>query len=100
MWLDNIMGVDLTPPSSRVTERTKPGDRRRNGGRWRVDYTGRRFGFLTVIGDAPSRWVGNGKRAMRMVRVRCDCGGKKTLLVNNLINGSVKGCGCMRRGRQ
>lgn len=51
-----------------------------------VDYTGRRFGMLVVLGrgDVP-----------RTVMVRCDCGKETRSWIQNLSKGQ-KSCGCRK----
>ena len=49
----------------------------------------RRFGRLVVVKEAPRKnkqthWV-----------CRCECGGAKTVSLNNLKNGSTQSCGCL-----
>jgi hypothetical protein len=55
----------------------------------------RRFGWLTVICDAPSIKQSDGgyKRA---VTARCDCGTEKIFAVTNLKSGNSKSCGCRK----
>ena len=56
------------------------------------DLTGQQFGFLTVIErafDKPSnhwRWL-----------CECSCGGNKIVSAHDLVGGSVRSCGCLRR---
>lgn len=56
----------------------------------RYDLTNQKFGRLTVISKAPSmnarsRWI-----------CRCECGNTKEVLGQNLRNGHVKSCGCLK----
>jgi hypothetical protein len=39
------------------------------------------------------------KGALKRVRVRCDCGKEKKVLVNSLRNGDSRSCGCFHRDR-
>lgn len=48
---------------------------------------GRRFGFLTVVAEAPSRYD------KRRVRVRCDCGAERTVHWQNMVRLLTKSCG-------
>lgn len=32
-------------------------------------------------------------------RCTCECGGKVTLRINNLVSGNTKSCGCLRKKR-
>ena len=54
-------------------------------------YLGHKFGKLTVTGKAASE-----KRQVLFVKVRCDCGNEKEMLLNNLVYGFSKSCGCER----
>lgn len=61
-----------------------------------IDYTGWRFGRLTVVEPAPSfkgrtRWF-----------CLCDCGEMVVVKTEYLSDGRTKSCGCLRRetGRQ
>lgn len=95
MWLTNITGSDLTPPHGAAYPKATA---RAPQPRPREDFTGRRFGRLTVTGDAADRRLASG-RTMRCVSVVCDCGTRKVVLVCNLLSGSTKGCGCLGIGR-
>jgi hypothetical protein len=52
---------------------------------------GARFGRWTVIGDPEPR----GKR--RVVLCECDCGNQKQVGTDNLLKGTSKSCGCLKR---
>ena len=51
------------------------------------DFTGQRFGMLTVLERAESnglsRWL-----------CKCDCGNTKIVFGTNLTNGKTRSCGC------
>lgn len=53
------------------------------------DLTGQKFGKLTIISLSGS----NGKR--KIWHCQCDCGNECDIIGHNLINGSVKSCGCL-----
>jgi hypothetical protein len=55
-----------------------------------VDLTGRKFGRLTVIEQAPNK--GRGKTTWLC---RCDCGQEVAVLANSLISGNTRSCGCL-----
>lgn len=55
------------------------------------DIVGRRFNMLTVISRAKNK---NGRVYWNCV---CDCGIEKSILGQNLTNGSTKSCGCFNR---
>lgn len=57
------------------------------------DLTGQRFGYVTVIGRAPSVW---GKTRWL---VRCDCGREVSISLPNLKRPN-KSCGCRRSGHR
>lgn len=51
------------------------------------DLTGRRFGRLVVLGEAPKQ---------RIV-CACDCGATKTVSRYNVLSGNTTSCGCFHR---
>lgn len=54
-----------------------------------VNITGQRFGRLVsirVVSKSPTRW-----------ECRCDCGTIKPVLYGNLVKGTAKSCGCLRK---
>lgn len=53
---------------------------------------GKRYGMLTVIGQAPSTSKGH-----RRWVCRCDCGAEKIILGGNLKRGTTVSCGCKHR---
>lgn len=55
------------------------------------DFTGRRFGRLTVL------CADNGNRQRNMWLCQCDCGNKKSVRGDHLISGATKSCGCYNR---
>lgn len=57
----------------------------------RKDYTGKQFGRLTVLGDAPDR----GKH--RRVYVKCSCGNQKEVFLTVLNSGDAVSCGCYKK---
>lgn len=58
----------------------------------KVDLTGIKFGFLTVLFKAPSD-----KGGISYWNCSCDCGGNKTVSLSSLRAGSVRSCGCIAR---
>jgi hypothetical protein len=58
----------------------------------REDFTGQRFGRLTVLGDGPYR-KHSGKN-VRYLRCRCDCGIEKDVRRQSLVDGRTQSCGC------
>lgn len=54
------------------------------------EFIGKKFGLLTVIGDA-----GRSKK-FRMVYAICDCGKHGTYSLPRLKNGNTKSCGCQK----
>ena len=60
------------------------------------DLTGQIFGKLTVDGFSHIKQYANG-RTQAMWNVTCSCGTKKTVYGNNMLNGSVRACGCLRK---
>lgn len=57
------------------------------------DFIGRRFGRLTVVAFDNERSKPHKQRWI----CRCDCGTEKSILRNNLTQGGVKSCGCLKR---
>lgn len=55
-----------------------------------VDYTGRKFGLLTVL-----RREGHNRHGQITWYCTCSCGGSKTVLGNSLRTGGTKSCGCI-----
>lgn len=56
----------------------------------KVDITGKRFGLWTVLGFSG---VKNGQY---LWRCRCDCGGEKDVIKQNLMRGLSSSCGCAK----
>lgn len=56
-----------------------------------IDLTGKKFGRLTVL-----HRVENNKHGMAVWMCKCDCGVKRTVVSQELRNGSTKSCGCLR----
>lgn len=56
------------------------------------DYTGLKFGMLTVTAQAPST-----ARGQRRWVCRCDCGTEKIVLGSNLKRGTTVSCGCKHK---
>lgn len=54
------------------------------------DLIGHKFGRLTVYAAAPSN-----KRGRAQWLCRCECGGTKIVLGNQLLTGGVRSCGCL-----
>lgn len=62
----------------------------------RKDLTGQIFGKLFVDGFSHAKKYPSGQ-TQAIWHVTCSCGTKKTVFGNNLTNGSVKACGCLRK---
>ena len=61
-----------------------------------VDYTGQRFGRLTVIKRAPNKYFASG-RSRVVWECLCDCG-NTTFVDSGHFHGRVtKSCGCLKR---
>ena len=63
-----------------------------------TDLSGQRFGRLTVISRADDFVNKNGAPVTRW-RCVCDCGNETIVRAQNLVNGTTKSCGCLRRER-
>jgi hypothetical protein len=72
----------------------KDGEGRR---RRAVDLSGKKFGLLTVVDQAPNQICPSGKQRSVWNCV-CECGGTKTTAAVHLRTGAVKSCGCSRSG--
>lgn len=66
---------------------------RREGNRKKMDISGQRFGRLTALYPTDRRdshgvvyWV-----------CRCDCGNQTEVPASNLVNGTCKSCGCLKK---
>lgn len=59
------------------------------------DATGRRFGRLTVLGEA-EKYVSPSGKEMRRVKLRCDCGNESIAALHSLKSGYAASCGCYR----
>lgn len=57
-----------------------------------MDYTGQKFGMLTV-----TERVESNKRGERRFLCMCDCGTEVVVLGANLRAGKTKSCGCARK---
>lgn len=64
-------------------------------GRKRTDYTGRKFGRLTVIGFSHSKPKKGGSRTYW--KCKCECGNETTILGQEIPKGNQKSCGCLRK---
>ena len=58
----------------------------------RKDLSNQKFGFLTVIKDSGKR-----KNHQIVWLCECECGNKTEVITTNLVNGSTKSCGCIKR---
>jgi hypothetical protein len=58
----------------------------------KIDVTGKRFGRLVVIGDAPRTDAGR-----RMVFCACDCGHQFSTDPRSLMAGHTSSCGCYQK---
>lgn len=61
-----------------------------------IDYTGKRFGRLTVIKRDEDAINKNGKHVVRYL-CKCDCGNEKIIRKAHLTKGSIISCGCYQR---
>lgn len=56
------------------------------------DITGKRFGYLTAVEPAGSRYHGS-----VMWKCRCDCGSECCVSYNSLVSGNTASCGCKKK---
>ena len=61
------------------------------------DLTGKRFGMLTVVGEAERKTGADGRPGARQWLCRCDCGGSVVTTAGQLNAGYRKSCGCLSR---
>ena len=70
----------------------------------RIDITGQKFGKLTVIGRAGTRYSGLGKykggQAVTMWKCLCDCGNETNVRGDSLRRGDTQSCGCICRSKE
>ena len=57
-----------------------------------IDLTGQKFGRLTVV-----RRVGTSKDRQSIWLCKCECGNETTSTRSNLVYGTMKSCGCLRK---
>lgn len=58
---------------------------------------GTAYGKLKILEYAYSTRAADGQ-LIPFYECACDCGGKITLRINNIVSGNTKSCGCLRRG--
>lgn len=61
-----------------------------------IDITGQKFGNLTAIRRANSKRQNCGKLVTYWECI-CDCGNKKIVRRDQLMDGTIKSCGCLKR---
>jgi hypothetical protein len=61
----------------------------------RLDYTGKKFGRLTVI-----EYSHNDKKRQTYWKFRCDCGVEKVIRIGHVITGKIKSCGCYNKEKR
>ncbi len=61
--------------------------------RYQNDLTGKIFGFLTAVCQAPPT---AGNRGLKWV-CRCECGGEAVVRNDRLVSGKTRSCGCLQR---
>ena len=62
------------------------------------DLSGRKFGRLTVVGEAEPFVIS--RRLERAWICRCECGKVVRVRQSSLEQGNTKSCGCLRQSRQ
>lgn len=62
-------------------------------GKRRKDLTGRRFGRLTAVCPIDRR----DKKGCVFWKCRCDCGNETIVTEDNLVQGTTRSCGCLKR---
>ena len=69
---------------------------RREGSKNKKDISGRRFGRLTALHPTDRRDV----HGVIYWVCQCDCGNQTEVPASNLVNGTCKSCGCLRKENQ
>ena len=64
-----------------------------------IDLTGKRFGFLTVLGRDENLKLKSGKPRTKWI-CRCDCGTIKSISSQSLIQGTTLSCGCYGKAQR
>jgi len=64
----------------------------------KVDYSGKRFGKLTVVSEAPRHVMPSGQ-SCTMWNAVCDCGNTTVVYATSLARDRVKSCGCLQSER-
>lgn len=64
----------------------------------RRELIGKRFGRWTIVSQADDKVTVNGKKTVkqRYWNCLCDCGAKKEVSEQTLLNGESKSCGCLK----
>ena len=59
----------------------------------KIDLTGKKFGYLTVLKDSGER----GNKHSVLWECRCECGNITKVAAGDLIKGSTRSCGCKKK---
>lgn len=62
----------------------------------KLDLTGQRYGFLTVLEEAPKEYIKN-KHRCSYWKCKCDCGKECIVTLSHLRSGHTKSCGCWKK---
>ena len=68
----------------------------------KLDLTGQKYGFLTVIEEdfeAEELAVAKGRRKRSVWKCICDCGNTFSVLGESLRSGKTESCGCYRKAK-
>lgn len=57
-----------------------------------IDLTGKKFSRLTALNSTESK----NKQGSYIWKCKCDCGNETLVSAQNLMNGNVKSCGCLK----
>lgn len=63
----------------------------------KLNRIGQVFGRLTVIAEETSELRADGNGSFTLWLCLCKCGNKLKVRTNNLVTGSTKSCGCLKR---
>lgn len=62
----------------------------------KLDLTGQRYGFLTVLEEVPKEYI-KSKHRYSYWKCKCDCGKECIVTLSHLRSGHTKSCGCWKK---
>lgn len=61
-----------------------------------IDYQGKKYGKLTAVSFTGKYYTSKGSHRKRIWLFNCDCGNQTERLMEKVVRGWVKSCGCLR----